>query len=67
MASKNPTTLQEKLEYYGEQLLFASRWLLAPFYLGLAVSIDRTRITGPTVLRVGAKVRVGRTTLQLQR
>jgi pSer/pThr/pTyr-binding forkhead associated (FHA) protein len=29
--------------------------------------IDRTRITGPTVLRVGAKVRVGRTTLQLQR
>lgn len=39
MASKNPTTIQEKLEYYGEQLLFASRWLLAPFYLGLAVSI----------------------------
>ncbi|MCU0301456.1 MAG: FHA domain-containing protein [Candidatus Nanopelagicales bacterium] len=29
--------------------------------------IERTRITGPTVLRVGAKVRVGRTTLQLQR
>jgi hypothetical protein len=29
--------------------------------------IDRTRITGPTVLRVGANVRVGRTTLQLQR
>ncbi len=29
--------------------------------------IDRTRITGPTVLRVGSKVRVGRTTLQLQR
>jgi pSer/pThr/pTyr-binding forkhead associated (FHA) protein len=29
--------------------------------------IDRTRITGPTVLRVGAKIRVGRTTLQLQR
>jgi len=29
--------------------------------------IDRTRITGPTVLRVGARVRVGRTTLQLQR
>lgn len=29
--------------------------------------IDRTRITGPTVLRIGAKVRVGRTTLQLQR
>ena len=29
--------------------------------------IDRHRITGPTVLRVGAKVRVGRTTLQLQR
>ena len=39
MASKNPTTTQEKLEYYGEQVLFASRWLLAPFYLGLAVSI----------------------------
>jgi pSer/pThr/pTyr-binding forkhead associated (FHA) protein len=29
--------------------------------------IDRTRITGPTVLRIGATVRVGRTTLQLQR
>lgn len=29
--------------------------------------IDRTRITGPTMLRVGAKVRIGRTTLQLQR
>ncbi len=29
--------------------------------------IERTRITGPTVLRVGAKIRVGRTTLQLQR
>jgi hypothetical protein len=29
--------------------------------------IDRTRITGPTVLRVGSKVRVGRTTLQLQK
>lgn len=39
MASKNPTTLVEKLEYFGEQMLFASRWLLAPFYLGLAVSI----------------------------
>ncbi len=39
MASKNPTTVQEKLEYYGEQVLFASRWLLAPFYIGLAVSI----------------------------
>ncbi|MGV1004403.1 MAG: FHA domain-containing protein FhaB/FipA [Candidatus Nanopelagicales bacterium] len=29
--------------------------------------IDRTRITGPTALRVGAKVRIGRTTLQLQK
>lgn len=29
--------------------------------------IDRTRITGPTVLRVGSKVRIGRTTLQLQK
>ena len=29
--------------------------------------IERTRITGPTVLRVNAKVRIGRTTLQLQR
>ncbi|MEQ1713588.1 MAG: TIGR00645 family protein [Hyphomicrobium sp.] len=36
---KSPTTLVEKLEYYGEQTLYASRWLLAPFYLGLAVSI----------------------------
>lgn len=29
--------------------------------------IERTRITGPTVLRANAKVRIGRTTLQLQR
>lgn len=29
--------------------------------------IEKTRITGPTVLRIGAKVRIGRTTLQLQR
>lgn len=39
MASKPPTTIPERLEYYGEQVLFASRWLLAPFYLGLALSI----------------------------
>lgn len=29
--------------------------------------IERTRITSPTTLRVGAKVRIGRTTLQLQK
>lgn len=27
------------LENFGEKVLFASRWLLAPFYIGLAVSI----------------------------
>ncbi len=30
---------REKIEYALEATLFASRWLLAPFYLGLAVSI----------------------------
>lgn len=31
--------LREKLEYALEAVLFASRWLLAPFYLGLAAGI----------------------------
>jgi len=31
--------LRDKLEHLLEAVLFASRWLLAPFYLGLAVSI----------------------------
>ncbi len=30
---------REKIEYALEAVLFASRWLLAPFYLGLAVSV----------------------------
>jgi uncharacterized protein (TIGR00645 family) len=30
---------REKIEYALEATLFASRWLLAPFYLGLAISI----------------------------
>ncbi|MEQ1695902.1 MAG: TIGR00645 family protein [Hyphomicrobiaceae bacterium] len=29
----------ETLEHYGEQAIFASRWLLAPIYLGLALSL----------------------------
>lgn len=29
----------KRLENFGEKVLFASRWLLAPFYIGLAVSI----------------------------
>lgn len=32
-------SLLKKLEHHGEQALFATRWLLAPFYLGLGVSI----------------------------
>ena len=28
-----------KLEYFVEGMLFSSRWLLAPFFIGLAVSI----------------------------
>lgn len=28
-----------KLEHWGEQAIFASRWLLAPIYLGLAASL----------------------------
>lgn len=35
----SPKSTLSKLEQFGEQALFASRWLLAPFYLGLAVSI----------------------------
>jgi uncharacterized protein (TIGR00645 family) len=31
--------MREKLEYMLEATLFASRWLLAPFYLGLAIGI----------------------------
>jgi uncharacterized protein (TIGR00645 family) len=31
--------MRDKLEHLLEATLFASRWLLAPFYLGLAVSI----------------------------
>src|SRR5262245_6070322 len=31
--------LRDKLEHLLEAVLFASRWLLAPFYLGLAVGI----------------------------
>ncbi len=34
-----PKSVTAKLEHLGEQVLFASRWLLAPFYLGLAISI----------------------------
>jgi uncharacterized protein (TIGR00645 family) len=33
------TSLTEKIEHVLETLLFASRWILAPFYLGLAVSL----------------------------
>ncbi len=32
-------TILEELELIGERILFASRWLLAPFYLGLAFSL----------------------------
>lgn len=32
-------SLLKKLEHHGEQALFATRWLLAPFYLGLGISI----------------------------
>jgi uncharacterized protein (TIGR00645 family) len=32
-------TILASLEYWGEQAIFASRWLLAPIYLGLSISI----------------------------
>ena len=32
-------TILKQLELLGERILFASRWLLAPFYLGLAFSL----------------------------
>ncbi len=32
-------TILKELELIGERILFASRWLLAPFYLGLAFSL----------------------------
>jgi len=34
-----PRDASSKLEHYGEKAIFASRWLLAPFYIGLALSI----------------------------
>lgn len=39
MDDKKLDTFAGKLEYFLEQLIFASRWLLAPFYAGLAISI----------------------------
>ena len=38
-ASLPPTTSAAKIERLMESAIFASRWLLAPFYLGLALSI----------------------------
>ena len=32
-------SLSEKVEKTLEVLIFASRWILAPFYLGLAISL----------------------------
>lgn len=32
-------TIIETIEHFGEQAIFASRWLLAPIYLGLALSL----------------------------
>jgi pSer/pThr/pTyr-binding forkhead associated (FHA) protein len=48
---------------------FASdgQWIVEDLGSTNGTWIDRTRITGPTVLRVGSQVRIGRTTLQLQR
>lgn len=34
-----PRSIIETIEHYGEQAIFASRWLLAPIYLGLALSL----------------------------
>ncbi len=39
MSNPNPRTMIEKAEHMLEQGIFASRWLLAPFYLGLALSL----------------------------
>ena len=33
------TSFIEKVEYFMEQALFSARWLLAPFYFGLALSL----------------------------
>ena len=32
-------TIIETIEHFGEEAIFASRWLLAPIYLGLALSL----------------------------
>jgi uncharacterized protein (TIGR00645 family) len=37
--SSKPLGVAEKIEHGLEQTLFASRWLLAPFFVGLALSI----------------------------
>jgi uncharacterized protein (TIGR00645 family) len=37
--SSKPLSIARKIEHGLEQVLFSSRWLLAPFFLGLALSI----------------------------
>jgi uncharacterized protein (TIGR00645 family) len=36
---QRPTSILRRIEYGLEQTLFSSRWLLAPFFLGLALSL----------------------------
>lgn len=35
----SPQNFLKSLEHFAEQIIFASRWLLAPFYIGLSISI----------------------------
>lgn len=44
-----------------------SRWLVEDTGSTNGTWIDRTRITGPTVLEVGAPLRVGRTVIELRK
>lgn len=39
MQSQDLTDWRDRIETYSETVIFACRWLLAPFYIGLAISI----------------------------
>ena len=44
LPSSEPHTAAERLM---ERTIFASRWLLAPFYVGLAVSLQTVSLSAP--------------------
>ena len=45
MTSTPSRCLLARAEHWLEALIFASRWLIAPFYLGLVIALYRNRET----------------------